>query len=343
MSYPSDKKGHSLLRIVFVLFLLVGLLAGSTSCRKQEKPAAPREKITIAVARQVMSAPLIIAAEKGYFAEEGLDVTIKNYAFGRLCLEAMLAGDAHLATVAQIPMVLNGFKRDDFSIIAGLVYNYDESKIIVRKDKIRTVAELRGKKIGVSFGTSSYFFLDIYLAHSNVPKSSVELINILAQDLPAAMKNGEIDAISTFEPYASETMRLLQDKATRMEKVELFREIFSLVGMKDSLKNHPEAIKKVLRSIERAIAFLKENKRKSIEILARKLEVDDKFLETAWDGYVFDLFLDNSLLIGMEDQARWAIKNKLTDKTKVPNYLAYVYPEALQAVKPDAVAVIKQE
>ena len=206
MSYPSGKKGPFLFRIVFALVLISGLLAGSTSCQKKEKSTGPREKVTIAVAEQVLSAPLMIAAEKGYFADEGLDVTIKSYAFGRLCIEAMFAGEADLATVAQMPVVLNGFKRDDFSVIAGFSYNYDDSKIVARKDKIRTGAELRGKKIGVPFGTSAHFFLDIYLAYSNVPKSSVEVINILAQNLPAAMKNGEIDAISSFEPYAYETL-----------------------------------------------------------------------------------------------------------------------------------------
>ena len=110
--------------------------------------------------------------------------------------------------------------------------------------------------------------------------------------------------------------------------------------MKDSFKNNTEAYKKVLRSIDRAITFMNKNKRESMEILTRQLKTDDKFLETTWDGYVFDLFLDNSLLTGMEDQARWAIKNKLTDKTKVPNYLGYVYLDALKAIKPEAVTII---
>ena len=332
---------HKAKRSILVMFLLLGIIIIFISCKKEEKVAGPRDKVTIGVAQQVLSAPLIIAAEKGYFADEGLDVTIKNYSFGRVCIEAMLTGEVNLATVAQMPIVMNGFKRDDFSIIAAFAYNYDDSKIVVRKDRIRTGSDLKGKKIGTPFGTSAHFFLDIYMNYSNVPKTSAEVVNILAENLPDAMKSREVDAISSFEPYAYETLKLLQDKTIRLESIELFKEAFTLVGMKDFIKNHPEALKRVLRSIDRGIAFIKKNKRESIGILTRKLKVDDKFLETAWDGYVFDLSLDHSLLIVMEDQARWAIKNKRTDKAEVPNYLAFFYLDAMKSVKPDAVTIIK--
>ncbi len=42
----------------------------------------------------------------------------------------------------------------------------------------------------------------------------------------------------------------------------------------------------------------------------------------------------------MEDSARWAIKNKLTDAKKVPNYLDYIYTDALKAVMPEAVRIV---
>lgn len=334
-------KGKIVLRTIFGIIFTLTFTIVTASCQKQEKVAGPRDKVTIGVAEQVLSAPLLITVEKGYFADEGLDVTIKNYAFGRLCLEAMFAGEVNLSTNAQMPVVMNAFKRDDFAVIAEYSYNYDDAKIIVHKDRIRTGADLKGKKIGTPFGTSAHFLLDIYLNYSNVPMASVELVDILAQNLPEAMKTGKVDAISSFEPFAYETLQLLPDKAMRMEKLELFKEAFILVGMKEFIKNHPEALKKLLRSIDRGIAFIKNNKKESIEILARKLKVDSKFLETAWDAYVFELSLDHSLLIVMEDQARWAIQNKRTDKTLVPNYLGYFYLDAMKAVKPKSVSIIK--
>ena len=76
-------------------------------------------------------------------------------------------------------------------------------------------------------------------------------------------------------------------------------------------------------------------------LLARKLKVDAGFLDAAWDDYVFGLVLEQSLLISMEDQARWAVSNKITDRTAVPNYLGFIHQDALKMVKPDALGIIR--
>jgi hypothetical protein len=54
---------------------------------------------------------------------------------------------------------------------------------------------------------------------------------------------------------------------------------------------------------------------------------------------ILEFFLDQFTLISLEDQARWAIRNRLTDAEKVPNYLDYIYPGVLKAVKPEAVKI----
>ena len=64
-------------------------------------------------------------------------------------------------------------------------------------------------------------------------------------------------------------------------------------------------------------------------------------MATSWQEGTFDLFLDQSLIATLEDQARWAIKNNLTNATKIPNYLDYIYIDALEAVKPEAVTIIR--
>ena len=56
---------------------------------------------------------------------------------------------------------------------------------------------------------------------------------------------------------------------------------------------------------------------------------------------VFVVSLPQALIIAMEDEARWRIENKLTDKTTVPNYLDFIYTDALEAVNPEAVTVIR--
>ena len=66
-------------------------------------------------------------------------------------------------------------------------------------------------------------------------------------------------------------------------------------------------------------------------------------MERGWKEGKFTLFLDQALIVSLEDQARWAIKNELTDATGVPNYLNYIYLDTLEAVKPKSMNIIRKE
>jgi NitT/TauT family transport system substrate-binding protein len=71
------------------------------------------------------------------------------------------------------------------------------------------------------------------------------------------------------------------------------------------------------------------------------MNFDDAYLEIIWQRYQFSLSLDQSLILAMEDEARWMIKNKLTKENQVPNFMNYLYLDGLKAVKPEAVNIIR--
>ncbi len=76
-----------------------------------------------------------------------------------------------------------------------------------------------------------------------------------------------------------------------------------------------------------------------MDIIVQKLKMDRKVVTASWDDFRFRLFLDQSLLTSMEDEARWAIRNRLTDADTIPNYLDFIHTAALKAVKPGAVGI----
>jgi len=69
------------------------------------------------------------------------------------------------------------------------------------------------------------------------------------------------------------------------------------------------------------------------------LNLDQISLDAVWTQYNFSLSLDQPLILAMEDEARWAIGNGLTDEKTVPNFLNYIYTDALKAVKPEGVMI----
>ncbi len=154
-----------------------------------------------------------------------------------------------------------------------------------------------------------------------------------------ALIQGQVDAIVTWEPNIYQARKALGDKALLFPSQGLFRDDVYFIARKDYLKDHTEALKRFLRAIEKADAFILKNRNEAMEIVGQKLKMDKEGMKPIWDDLVFKLFLDQSILISLEDQARWAIRNRLTDAEKVPNYLDYIYPDVLKAVKPEAVKI----
>ena len=60
-----------------------------------------------------------------------------------------------------------------------------------------------------------------------------------------------------------------------------------------------------------------------------------------WDFYQFEVCLEQSLLSTLEEAARWALKGGLVDGREVPNYLDYIFPDALAQVEPRSVTIIR--
>ena len=75
-------------------------------------------------------------------------------------------------------------------------------------------------------------------------------------------------------------------------------------------------------------------------LLAGAIRMSAADLKVLWPQYRFNVMLDQSLLLALEDELRWAIRNTLVDGVDMPNYLNHVSLDALKAVSPAAVTVI---
>ncbi len=334
---------HSVVKYCLVIILVVLGLTLVSACNKQgPKQIGPKESVTLGVSSIVMSTPIFVAQAKGYFEEEGVQVTLKPYPTGKKALDGMFAGENDVATAAETPIMFQGFARHDFFVFATFFQSYNDAKIIARKTAgILTPADLKGKRIGTIEKTSAHYFTCMYLMEHRIDPATVTISFYPAPELPEAFKNGKVDAVVAFEPYVYQSRLSLPEQTVTLPKSELFRETFNLVAMMAWTGQHPEAVKKMLRAIDKAITFVQNNKQESIEILVKNAKFNSEMLETVWDDYTYQLSLDNSILTSLEDEARWAIRNKLVDARTVPNYLDYFYLNALKTVKPESVSIIK--
>jgi NitT/TauT family transport system substrate-binding protein len=112
--------------------------------------------------------------------------------------------------------------------------------------------------------------------------------------------------------------------------------------MRDYIVSHPDTMKKVLRALTIGAKFCSDSPDQARELISGTLKNDiaDLNLKDSWPTYRFSVVLDQGLILALEDEARWAIKNKMTDRTDIPNYLNNIYLDDLEAITPSAVTII---
>jgi len=334
------------------LVIPVLVLGGFYGCgQKQVEKPAELQKVTFATCTWIAEAASYIAYHNGYFEEEGLDVTVIYNNAGKQSLKNLFEGDADISTVAETPIVYTSFdkkkytdfERGDFYIIGSIMYSYEINLVLARRDKgINSLSDLKGKKVAVFRGTASEFFIDSFFILKGIKSSDVEIVNMDPPTMVSAIEKGEVDAIVCWQPHILNAQLKLGDNGIILQSENIiYRISWLIVTMKDYAEKNPEVLEKFLRAIVKAENFIAENREESISIHSEESGVDKEIIAALLDDVIFDLSLDQALLTNLEDEARWAIKYKLTDKTEVPNYLDYIYFDALEKVKPGAVTIIR--
>ena len=306
------------------------------------KTPALKKKILMADGSIPNSFFVYLALAKGYFQEEGLDLTLEPFPSGRDALDAMIQGKVHLATTAETPIMFAAMRGEAFYIIATL--NDSEKSLAVfanRKRGIQNPADLEGRKIGVTRGTNSEFFLDSFLLFHHIPKDRVRVVDLRPDRIVEAFLRDEVDALSIWNPHTIRLQRELGNQGILWYSKEIYKVTWNLVAAKDWVNQDPDAVNRLFRALKRGESFYRSNPDSSRQITADYLKMDRVQLGEVWDSFFFKVKLEQSLLINLEDQARWAINNKLTGQARVPNFLNYFYSRGLKEVAPDSVTLIQ--
>jgi len=85
--------------------------------------------------------------------------------------------------------------------------------------------------------------------------------------------------------------------------------------------------------------YVAENPGVAKAILQKRLGLDPAEMDRVWSRNHYIISLDRSLVLAMEDEARWMVKNKLVPEQPIPDAVDYIHPESLERVEPEAVNV----
>jgi len=320
-----------LLGLFFTLLLAIG-------CKKSDNNIKLPE-IILAEGMQPIASPVYIAAEKGYFKEQGLNVKLVPFATGKLCLDTVIGGKADVGTVAETPLMHLGFQKNSAVILCTMHYATKNTRCVARKDKsIEKPEDIRGHKIGVPVGTNAEYFMDKFLEKYRLTRKDVKVVNLNPPEMVGALVRGDIDASFSWEPHNTRSINQLGGKAISFLDEDIYRETYNIVSMRNWADDNPETCRRLLRALIKATNFIHNNKDESIKIVASHLQMEPTELASIWHYYTFEIALDRFLLESLIDQAKWAIASE-THVGDVPEYSHMIYPQPLKALDPKAVSV----
>jgi NitT/TauT family transport system substrate-binding protein len=304
---------------------------------------ARAETIKLAYSKTLYAADVIVALERGLFTKHSVDVEPQIFASGKLTLDAVMAGAADVSTTAETPITAAVMAGRPIVVLARLI-KASQTLVVNSGAAISSIADLRGKKLGITAGTGSEVSLYEALRRNGIKTADVTLVNLPPEDMAAALANGSVDAINAYQPYVFHAQRLMGEKAKILDTRGIYSETFNLVAMRDVAVAKSSAISNVFAALLEAEAFLAEHKPEAVALLSRVVGLDAAVVEQSWPNFEYRIALDSSLIDVFKAHSQWRLDtgNLPPGVTKVPDFLPIIMDGPLKSVAPDRVSVLSQ-
>jgi NitT/TauT family transport system substrate-binding protein len=148
-----------------------------------------------------------VAIDKGWFKEAGVDVKFEWFDYGA-SMEAYGAGklDSVGLTNGDALVVGSGGAKN----IMFLITDYSNGNdMIIAKPGIKSLKDLKGKKVGTELGIVDHLLLLYGLEKAGMKESDLTLVNTKINDTPQALASGDLAAIGVFQPSANQALKLV--------------------------------------------------------------------------------------------------------------------------------------
>lgn len=325
------------------LFFLAGIFGVLLAAGCERQPQEEDKPAAVALCRGTnMQLPLIVAEQQGFFSEQGLAVTVREFTLGRNALEAMLKGECDLATAAEPPVVEYAGQRGDLRILASLQSTDNMVRVVARSDRgIAAPLDLRGKRIGTVKGSNVHYFLELFLGKHGLQPQDVAIVFMKADEVLEALTSGRVDAMAMTHNVVAQAREALQANAVLMEAPGLYRNYVMLLTTTGLLEKQPGLAGRFLRAVDRAEDFISQRPEEALSIAQADAKVSLAETKQLLGIYQYQLLLDHALLMGLEDTARWTLRQNGDNQAPSPNFLNLIAAEPLRAVNPDSVRLGK--
>jgi sulfonate transport system substrate-binding protein len=256
-------------------------------------------------------APILVAAED----LGATRVAVKNGGIASLFDSA----PAELATNAETQALRQSVDHPDLRIIFTVAEGF--YRIVARRSAgVRTLGDLRGKRIATALSTSSAFYLYKTLATVGLKPADVTIVPLSPLTrMPAALDAREIDALTIWEPEIQRAADLVGADAIEFQDRSVYRELFNLHASAATLADPAKRreIVAFVRALVDASARIRQRPGDVWPLVAKTTGYDAALIEKVWHHEGYPATLASDLLdVMIEEDAYLAPERNRTPRTR---------------------------
>lgn len=281
-----------------------------------------------------------VANDLGLFEQNDVDVALRSLPSGVEALTLVQDGTLDLGASSEFAFISRAIHDPGLCIYATISASRT-IRLLSRADRVGEGAEaLRGKRIGVTFGAATRFFLWQYLALAGISEDEVTLVNLKPDAVTEAMVAGTVDAGIVWEPHVTNIRKSIDTGLIEYAEQSDQHYYFTLQGRCDLAERKPDQLRGVLHALVEAERVSLEDATRAQAAFANRFGLDAAEALAIWQLHTLNVSLPQDLLYLMELQTKWRASTG-RDEGATLNALERIRTEPLAEVAPNAVRIIR--
>jgi len=326
---------------------IAGFVAGSLLAWFAGTAAAQQMPVLdVVIGNNFGHLPMFVGVEKGLFKKHGVDVRLKVVNTGTDMVNAMKKREVQAGDMSVTTFLKARHDGDPFRVI-GIIQsdatrsNADEPlAIVARKGSgIRTVEDLKGKRIGLAKAQTSDEYLKMVLARRGMKYEDVTIENIMAPPaLAPALKEGKVDAVVSWEPFNSIVLENVPESYTVIRGGGHLSYIMVATTHEPTLQANPQVVRNFVAGLAAASQYTRQHRDEAVAIFAKWVPgLDIAVGKKAIQHISYDPRVSAAVMQAFEAAEDDVLKNTLKGATRlnVPEQFAPSFLAEAQKANPE--------
>ena len=244
----------------FMALTMVGTMAGCAKTETEE--VKETKKLSFGAMSSIDIVPIVIAKEKGYFEEEGLELDFQTFTAAKDRDAALQAGELDGVIADEIGISIYQNSGIDMKITGQT--NGAWTLVVGKDSGIESLKDLKGKKMAISENTMIDYLSDYIAEENGLNSSDIEKVAIPA--MPArleALRNKQVDAAILPAPFNDTAVADGGKGLATIDNADIM--ISAIAFLQDQIDNNEDAIKAFFAGYNKAVEYMKNTDIKEYE------------------------------------------------------------------------------